>query len=214
LYAGPSCLQLGERVSTAEGSANRKLIVGLGNPGRKYVSSRHNVGAETVAVLARRFGQTTVRSKFHGETVEASIDEHRVLLLCPHTYMNRSGLSVLEARDFYKIDNADVLIICDDFNLPLAKLRCRARGSSGGQKGLQDIFRRLGTEQLARLRIGIGTPPEGWDPAAFVLSKFKQDEVDAIQQAIARAADAAAHWVRAGIQSCMNQYNATSASTD
>ncbi len=98
------------------------------------------------------------------------------LLLCPHTYMNRSGLSVLAARDFFKMDNADVLIICDDFNLSLGKLRCRAKGSSGGQKGLQDIVRCLGTEQLPRLRIGIGAPPDGWDVADYVLSKFRSDE--------------------------------------
>lgn len=191
-------------------SASRKLIVGLGNPGRKYAATRHNVGFGAVEELARRHGQGKVRARFHGELVEANISGHRALLLCPHTYMNHSGLSVMEARNFYHVDAADVLIICDDFSLPLGKLRCRAKGSSGGQKGLQDIFRRLGTDQLPRLRVGIGVPPDGWDAADYVLSKFAADELPQIQQAILRAADAAADWVRSGIEVCMNQYNADS----
>ncbi|MBM4091042.1 MAG: aminoacyl-tRNA hydrolase [Planctomycetes bacterium] len=191
-----------------------KLIVGLGNPGRKYACSRHNVGYDVVQRIAHLFGQGAAREKFHGQIVEAVIGEHRVLLLTPLTYMNNSGLSVLEARDFFKIDHADVLIVCDDFNLPLAKLRIRASGSAGGQKGLQDILRRLGSEDVPRLRIGIGTPPAGWDPADFVLSKFDAFDVETIRGAIVMAADAAAHWVRAGIQSCMNQYNAAAASAD
>lgn len=191
-----------------------KLIVGLGNPGRKYACSRHNVGYDVVGRIAHLFGQGAAREKFHGQVVEAVIGEHRVLLLTPLTYMNNSGLSVLEARDFFKIDHADVLIVCDDFNLPLAKLRIRASGSAGGQKGLQDILRRLGSEDVPRLRIGIGTPPAGWDQADFVLSKFDAYDVETIRGAVVVAADAAAHWVRAGIQSCMNQYNVAAASAD
>ncbi len=191
-----------------------KLIVGLGNPGRKYEATRHNVGFMAAQNLARRFGSGMARAKFHGETADASIAGQRVLLLCPHTYMNRSGLSVVEARDFFKLDNADVLIICDDFNLPLGRLRCRAKGSSGGQKGLQDIVRCLGSEQVPRLRIGIGSPPDGWDVADYVLSKFRSDEDECIQQAVIRAADAAVDWVREGIQVCMNRYNADSISPE
>ena len=191
-----------------------KLIVGLGNPGRKYAATRHNVGFAVAERLVQRLGQTTPRARFHGETVEASLGDQRVLVLCPHTLMNRSGLSVLEARDFYKLDLADILVICDDFNLPLAKLRCRSKGSSGGQKGLQDILNRLGTDELARLRIGIGPPPDGWDVVAYVLSKFHPEEVDLIRTAVERAADAAVDWVREGIESCMNRYNADVALDD
>jgi len=188
--------------------AAMKLIVGLGNPGRKYASTRHNVGFSVVELLAHRYGLGRARAKFRGETVEVNIQGRRGLLLCPHTYMNRSGTSVLEARDFFKVDHADVLIICDDFNLPLGRLRCRAKGSSGGQKGLQDIIRSLGTDQVARLRVGIGAPPNGWDVADYVLSKFTSEELPLVQQAIARTADAAADWVQQGIQVCMNRYNA------
>ncbi len=191
-----------------------KLVVGLGNPGRKYSATRHNVGFGVIETLAHRHGMGKARGKFHGETVDANIHSHRALLLCPHTFMNRSGLSVLEARDFFKIDHADVLIVCDDLSLPLGKLRCRAKGSSGGQKGLQDIFRRLGSEQVSRLRVGIGIPPDDWDAADYVLSKFGSDELPLVRDAIARGADAAADWVCSGIQVCMNRYNADSSSLD
>ncbi len=185
-----------------------KLIVGLGNPGRKYAATRHNVGFEVVAQLAHRFGQGRARSKFRGETVDAAIGGEKVVLLCPHTYMNRSGVSVLEARDFFKVEHHDLLVVCDDFNLPLAKLRFRAKGSSGGQKGLQDIIRCLATDQFARLRIGIGAPPENWDVADYVLSKFSGEDVDVMQDAVHRAADAAADWAREGIEASMNRHNA------
>jgi len=185
-----------------------KLVVGLGNPGRRYADTRHNVGFRVIEELARRYGAGGSRSRFQGELAEAMWDGVRILLLCPHTYMNRCGVSVLGARDFYRIDNTDLLVVCDDFNLPLARLRIRAKGSSGGQKGLEDIIRCLGTEQFPRLRIGIGPPPDGWDVADFVLSKFSSDELSVINVATVRAADAVAMWAEEGIENCMNQYNA------
>ena len=184
-----------------------KLMVGLGNPGRKYVGTRHNLGFQVLAEVARQFGIGKPRSRFNGETVEALIDGARTLLLCPHTLMNRSGNSVRLACDFYDIDCEDLLIVCDDLNLPLASLRFRVKGSSGGQKGLGDIIRHLGTEELARLRIGIDRPPDGRDPADFVLSRFNKEEAGVMQQAVDRAAEAAADWVRNGIDFCMNHYN-------
>jgi PTH1 family peptidyl-tRNA hydrolase len=184
-----------------------KLIVGLGNPGRKYAGTRHNVGFDVLAELARRHGKATARARFQGETVEANVEGERAILLCPHTYMNNSGESVQPAKDFYKIENEDLLVVCDDFNLPLARLRFRSQGSSGGQKGLADIIRRLGTEQVPRLRIGIGTPPPEWDVADYVLSKFKKDEQPEIEAAIALAAEAVAAWTREGIDFCMTKYN-------
>jgi PTH1 family peptidyl-tRNA hydrolase len=186
-----------------------KLIVGLGNPGRKYAATRHNVGFHVVAELAHRYGQGRARSRFRGEAVEAAIGGEKVLLLCPHTYMNRSGPSVVEARDFYKVELSDLLVICDDFNLPLARLRFRAKGSSGGQKGLQDIVRCLGSDQFSRLRIGIGAPPEHWDVADFVLSKFSAEDAKLMNDAVQQAADASADWTSDGIEFCMNRYNGT-----
>jgi PTH1 family peptidyl-tRNA hydrolase len=184
-----------------------RLVVGLGNPGKRYENTRHNVGFDVVAELARRHSATRPRAKFQGELSEAIINGRRTLLLCPLTFMNRSGASVQPARDFYKLDAADVLVVCDDFALPLAKLRFRPSGSSGGQKGLNDIIQRLGTD-LPRLRLGIGPLPENWDVADFVLSKFKSDDRQTIDQAVARAADGVADWVSHDIQYCMNQYNA------
>jgi len=184
-----------------------KLVVGLGNPGRKYQGTRHNIGYIAAGELARKFGTGRARMRFAGETVEADLEGQKALLLTPTTFMNRSGASVLAARDFFKIPHEDILVVCDDLNLPLAKLRVRAEGSAGGQKGLEDIIRRLGTDELARLRIGIGGAPEGREWADYVLSKYRQDEIPLMEQAVARAAEAVLLWAREGVQACMNQYN-------
>lgn len=184
-----------------------KLIVGLGNPGRRYEGTRHNVGFAVLAGLARRLGLSRPKSRFQGEVLEGELEGEKVLLLGPLTYMNQSGGSVLAARDFHKLPNEDLLVVCDDLSLPLGKLRFRARGSSGGQKGLADVVRRLGTEEFARLRIGIGAPPEGWDPADFVLARFAADELPVIREATAEAVEAVGVWVREGIEFCMNRYN-------
>jgi PTH1 family peptidyl-tRNA hydrolase len=122
--------------------------------------------------------------------------------------MNRSGLSVGAACDYFRLQADALLIVCDDFNLPLGKLRFRARGSAGGQKGLADIIDRLGSDQFSRLRIGIGTVPEGWDAADFVLSKWSDQDKQLIRPAISTAATAVADWVHEGTEYCMNKYNA------
>jgi len=185
-----------------------KLVVGLGNPGRKYERTRHNVGFEVLAELARRHGRSQPRQAFQGEVVDAEIGGERGLLLCPWTFMNRSGLSVVKARDFYKLEHHDLLVVCDDFNLPLARLRVRVRGSAGGQKGLQDILRCLGADDVPRLRIGVGEPPSNRDPADWVLSRFSEAERVEADLAVVRAADAVAVWARDGVAQCMNMYNA------
>ncbi|MEX2112457.1 MAG: aminoacyl-tRNA hydrolase [Pirellulales bacterium] len=184
-----------------------KLVVGLGNPGRKYEGTRHNVGFRVLAELARRHARSQPKQAFNGEVVEASITEEKTLLLCPHTLMNRSGASVLAARDFYKIETEDLLIVGDDLNLPLGKLRFRGSGSSGGQRGLADVLLRLGTQDIARLRIGIGAAPQGRDAADWVLGRFAKDEQDEIDVAIMLAADAVEAWVREGLAVSMNRYN-------
>src|SRR5262249_48601445 len=143
-----------------------------------------------------------------GEITEATIAGQKALLLTPLTFMNLSGTSVVASRDFYKIENENILVVCDDFALPLGKLRLRAKGSSGGQKGLDDILRRLGTEQVARLRIGIGIPPAGRDVSGYVLSRFTKEEQPEIANAIERAAEAAVAWVELGLATAMNKYNA------
>ncbi len=184
-----------------------KLVVGLGNPGRRYEGTRHNVGFIIVGELAKKYAAGGLKTRFQGETAEADVDGEKVLLLTPTTFMNLSGASVLAARDFYKIPHENLLVVCDDLNLPLAKLRVRAAGSAGGQKGLEDIIRRLGTNEFARLRVGIGAPPNGWSWPDFVLSKFTKEEIPAMEQAVARAIEAIVVWAREGVQACMNRYN-------
>ncbi len=190
-------------------TANMKLIVGLGNPGAQYQGTRHNVGFEVIGLLAKQFAAGTIpKARFQGETIEFALRGQKCLLLTPLTYMNLSGASVLAARDFYKIEHQNLLVICDDFNLPLAKLRFRAAGSSGGQKGLEDIIRRLGADDVPRLRIGIGQPPTGREVTGYVLGRFTKDERAEIGPSLARAAEGVADWVELGIQHCMARYNA------
>jgi len=160
-----------------------------------------------IAHLADRWGRGARRGRFHGEIVEASVDGELVQLLCPLTMMNRSGRSVLAIRDFFKILPEEILVVCDDFHLPLGRLRCRPKGSAGGQKGLNDIIRCLGTDQVPRFRMGIGPPPEQWDVADYVLSRFRSDEQEVIEPAIGRAGQAVIDWIQQGMAFCMNRYN-------
>ncbi len=185
-----------------------KLIVGLGNPGRKYQGTRHNIGFEVVTEFAKRCLANPFRSKFNGEVSDVRVQGHATLLLMPTTYMNLSGSSVLAAKDFHKIQPSDVLVICDDFNLSLAQLRFRSRGSAGGQKGLADVIRRLGTQEIPRLRFGIGTPPPRWDVADYVLSKFRDDEQVDLAIAVDTSVRAVEDWIVHGTEHCMNSYNA------
>lgn len=184
-----------------------KLIVGLGNPGRKYEDTRHNVGFEVLDRLARTQGATGASKKFEGEFVQVNLAGSAALLLWPHTFMNLSGASVRKAADFYKVANDDILVVCDDFNLPLAKLRFRPGGSAGGQKGLADILRQQGTQEISRLRVGVGPVPENWDPAGFVLGKFDKAERKELDPAIDRAVAGVQLWSEQGTAVCMNRYN-------
>ena len=185
-----------------------KLIVGLGNPGQKYARTRHNVGFKVLDELARRLAAGVRKRKFDGEVVEVRPGDSRLLLLWPHTFMNNSGESVSQAVAFYKLELADLLVVCDDFYLPLARLRFRSQGSAGGQKGLNDIFRRLGSQRIDRLRLGVGPLPPRWDAAAFVLSRFAKREREVMDPVICRAADAALRWTETDINICMNEFNA------
>ena len=185
--------------------------MGLGNPGRKYQGTRHNVGFDVVLELAKKCsvgGSIHWRTKFKGEYCETSIGGEAAILLIPHTYMNLSGESVQPATQFFKIDPEDVLVVCDDINLPLARLRFRARGSAGGQKGLADILRRLGTQDVPRLRMGVGAAPPQWDVADYVLSKFSADEQHGMADAVTKAVQGIDEWVRHGTTHCMNTFNA------
>jgi len=184
-----------------------KIIVGLGNPGRKYAGTRHNVGFEVVARLSHRLGFTAPKARFQAECLEGKGVGQSLLLLCPTTLMNRSGQSVGAAASFYQVESSDVMVVCDDFHLPLARLRIRGKGSAGGQKGLADIIQHLGTEGFPRLRVGIGLPPLGWDAADFVLGRFSPDELAEITPAYDRAVDAVLAWAEFGLEICMSRFN-------
>lgn len=194
-----------------------KLVVGLGNPGREYSQTRHNVGYLVLAELATRWsgdkssggksGGERPKSRFHADTLDVVIAGERALLLCPTTYMNRSGLAVGEAVAFYKLSPCDVLVICDDMDLPFGKLRFRERGSSGGQKGLRDVLRVMGTEDVSRLRIGIGRPPDRMDAADHVLTAFTESERATLPQLFFEAVRAVELWTTQGATTAMNQTN-------
>jgi PTH1 family peptidyl-tRNA hydrolase len=183
-----------------------KLVVGLGNPGSKYEGTRHNIGFEVIDRLASGGSGARFSKKFEGLLAEVEIDYRRVLLLKPETFMNLSGRSVVPALRFYKLEPADLLVVCDDLNLPLGKLRIRKGGSDGGQKGLRDISAQLGTEEYARLRIGIGDrgPIEATD---FVLSRFRPAERPVVEDALIDATQAVAVWVAQGADAAMNRFN-------
>lgn len=194
-----------------------KLIAGLGNPGREYAGTRHNVGFEVVDLLAARHGGRWEAAKVDGLIARLRMpDAEPVMLLKPLTYMNLSGEAVQGVAHYFKIDVAGTLIVADDVNLPLGRLRARKTGTEGGHNGLRSVALVLGTIDYPRLRVGVGRPrsPEGApgdvprrELADHVLSRFDADEVPGIEAAIARAADAAELFVTDGIDVVMNRYN-------
>jgi len=186
--------------------ATLKLVVGLGNPGAKYEATRHNIGFEVVDLLAKGGSGASFSRKFDGQVAEVEIDFRRVLLLKPETFMNLSGRAVSQVVRFYKLDPADILVVCDDLSLPLGKLRIKPGGSDGGQKGLRDIAAHLGTDQYPRLRIGLGDRGE-MDAADFVLGRFKNVERPQINDSLILATQAVAVWVNRGIDTAMNRFN-------
>ena len=183
-----------------------KIVVGLGNPGKKYDGTRHNVGFAVIDCLAKGPGVGSFQSRFDGDLAEWFEGGEKILLLKPETFMNLSGRSVRQAMDFYQLTPADVLIVCDDINLPLGKLRFRARGTHGGHNGLRDIQNHLGTTEYPRLRIGVDAPPEE-GAVDHVLGRFRASERPVIDEAIQTAVQGVVLWVREGIGPCMNKYN-------
>ncbi|MCA9193562.1 MAG: aminoacyl-tRNA hydrolase [Planctomycetales bacterium] len=186
---------------------NAKLVVGLGNPGPKYEQTRHNVGFSVLNALAQRFGGVP-KSRFDGQFTCLKLDDGPLILVWPLTYMNLSGRCVAPFVNFYKIPvQTHLLVVCDDLSLPLGKLRLRPKGSAGGQKGLADILRSLGTQEVPRLRIGINPTPPGWDTADYVLSRFTKPESEIIASSTTNAVDGILQWHRDGIDKCMNTIN-------
>jgi len=194
-----------------------KLVVGLGNPGRQYVGTRHNIGYEVVDALAIELGWVSSvdefnrlsKTKFEALTLDGTGSSgEKLLLMMPMTYMNCSGRSVQAAMGFYQVPPQDVMIVLDDLALPCGKLRLRAGGSSGGHNGLKDIERAIGTSDYPRLRIGIDPPPPMIAGKDYVLGQFTPEQRKQIDPAIARACGAILTWIDKGIEPAMNQFNA------
>lgn len=185
------------------------LIAGLGNPGDRYMRTKHNMGFDVLDALARHMGISFKSSRFKAVTAEGFIGGTKVMLMKPLTYMNLSGDAVAPALDYYGIDPEEgLIVISDDIALQPGRLRIRKKGSSGGQKGLADIIRRVGTDNFTRVRVGIGDKPEGWELADWVLSTFDKSDREAVDIAIDKAADACELIVREGADAAMNRYNA------
>ncbi len=185
-----------------------KLIVGLGNPGPEYAKTRHNAGFMVLDRLATRHSLTGLKTKFHAGMLEGAVAGQRVALLQPMTFMNRSGLTVNEACAFYKTEIEDLLIVVDDVAIPTGKIRLRKDGGPGGHNGLSDIERALGTKAYQRLRVGIDSPPGRMPLHDYVLGRFSDSQMDALTPGIERACDAIECWIRQGIDTAMNQFNA------
>jgi peptidyl-tRNA hydrolase, PTH1 family len=184
-----------------------KLIVGLGNPGLAYRATRHNVGFMVVEALAAERGIRISRRAFRGRLGEGTIGKEQVILLEPQTFMNLSGESVGAAARFHHIPLENILVICDDLNLPVGKLRVRRSGSDGGHNGLTSVIQHLSSKEFARLRVGIDQPPPGLDSVKYVTGKFSKTERPAIEEAIVRAVECALTWVYYGAEETMNRYN-------
>jgi PTH1 family peptidyl-tRNA hydrolase len=183
-----------------------KIVVGLGNPGRRYAGTRHNLGYDVVDHLARSPSCGVFRERFDALTAESYEDDQLLLLVKPQSFMNLSGLSVRRFVEFYQLPLSDLFVVCDDINLPLGKLRVRRGGTHGGHNGLRNIEAHLGTNEYSRLRIGVDAPAAG-GAVEHVLGRFPPGQRTVIDEAIAQAAQAVVIWAKQGIDVCMNQYN-------
>ncbi len=188
----------------------RFLIVGLGNPGREYRESRHNVGFMLVDCLAERFKVAFSRLEQRALVTKADQQGRQIILAKPQTFMNLSGVSTGALMRYYKIPTSQLLVAYDDVDLPLGTLRLRPDGGSAGHKGMTSIIERLGTQEFPRMRIGIGRPPGRKEAADYVLQNFSTFEVETLTPTLERAADAALLFITQGLEAAMNQYNGAS----
>ncbi len=187
--------------------SERYLIVGLGNPGKQYENTRHNVGFWCVDELARRHALEFSKTEKKALVADGLIGNQRVLLAKPQTFMNASGQAVRGLVDFYKIDLDKIMIVHDDLDTAFGIVRLRMKGSSGGNNGMKDIINHLGTNEICRAKIGIGRPPGKMDPAAYVLKPFAGDDAITAKIMVDHASDAIELWLKDGIDLAMTRYN-------
>lgn len=181
------------------------LIVGLGNPGKEYEHTRHNIGFDAVDVISHKYNIDINRVKFKGMYGEGNIEGEKVILLKPLTYMNLSGESVREIVNFYKIDSENIIVIYDDVDLEIGRLRIRVKGSSGGHNGIKSIIYQLGTEEFVRLRLGVGKAER--DMVSHVLGKFAKEDRDSIEKVLNSAVEATSTIINQSPEVAMNKFN-------
>lgn len=183
------------------------LIVGLGNPGKEYDDTRHNVGFRVVDEVARRYALAFGKTERKAKVTSGLIRGKKIILAKPQTYMNLSGEAVRSLVDFYKVELPRILVVSDDLDIPPGTLRLRKSGGAGGQGGMKSVIQHLGSQDFNRLRFGIGRPPGKMNPRDYVLSVFKGDDAILAAQVVDRAADAVETWLLEGIDTAMNRYN-------
>jgi PTH1 family peptidyl-tRNA hydrolase len=184
-----------------------KLIVGLGNPGKQYEHTRHNIGFEVIDELSRQFSIPLDQSKFKGLYGIGFHKGEKILLLKPLTYMNLSGESIRAVMDYYQIDLEDLVVIYDDLDLPVGKIRLRQKGSPGGHNGIKSTVAHLGTQQFNRIRIGIDRPEKGMSVPDYVLGRFRKDELSTQGDAVKKSASACEAWLEKSFPEVMNEFN-------
>ncbi len=183
------------------------IIIGLGNPGREYQNTRHNVGYLTVDAIADAYGIDILEKKHKALIGKGVIDGHKVILVKPLTYMNLSGESVREVTDYYKVDpKTQILVIYDDTSMPVAQIRIRKKGSAGGHNGIKNIISHVG-DVFPRIKIGIGEKPKGYDLADYVLGHFTDDEKKTLRESAKKATEAVRLILNGEIDEAMNEYN-------
>ena len=190
-----------------EGENVMKFIVGLGNPTTEYVGTRHNIGFDAITKLSDLYRIEVKEKKHKALCGKGIIAGQKVMLIKPQTYMNLSGESVREVLDFYKAGPEDLLVLYDDINLAPGQLRIREKGSAGGHNGIKNIIAHLGTEQFARVRIGVGEKPKDWDLKDYVLGRFTAEEEPLMREALTNAAKACELFIEGELQTAMNTFN-------
>ncbi|MEW6145596.1 MAG: aminoacyl-tRNA hydrolase [Thermodesulfobacteriota bacterium] len=183
------------------------LVVGLGNPGSEYASTKHNLGYLTVDEIGKRAGVDLKKKKFKGVYGEGALNNDKLILLKPETYMNRSGESVSSAASFYNIPAENIIIVHDELDLPAGTVRIKAGGGSAGHKGITSVMNELGSGDFVRVRIGIGKPKRKSGTVSHVLSKFNKAESEVARESVLRAADAVFEIIQEGLQKAMNKFN-------
>ena len=184
------------------------LVIGLGNPGKQYDMTRHNIGFHTIDYIADEWGVKVNKIKYKALYGEGKINGEKVLLIKPQTYMNLSGESVIDFVNFFKVPTENIIVISDDVSLPVGKLRLRAKGSAGGHNGLKSIIYQLGKDNFPRIKMGVGAPQhEDYDLADYVLGRFTRDEIPVMEDAIKKARLSVETLIKEDVLAAMNKYN-------